>query len=82
MKKALCGISKIQTMRKEAGFEVMDKINVYYQANEKIRGIFERFGGQIQKEVLAEAIFQGDPKGYEKNWSINGEEVTLGVEKL
>ncbi len=75
-------ISKIQTMRKEAGFEVMDKINVYYQANEKIRGIFERFGGQIQKEVLAEAIFQGDPKGYEKNWSINGEEVTLGVEKL
>ena len=75
-------ISKIQTMRKEAGFEVMDKIAVSYQAEAKINAIFEKFGAQIQSEVLAEKITAGAVAGYEKEWNINGEKVALGVEKI
>ena len=74
-------ISKVQTMRKEAGFEVMDKIHISYQAGEAITRIFEEYGGQIQSEVLAVSISGGPVKGYEKEWNINGEQVTLGVEK-
>lgn len=75
-------ISKIQTMRKEAGFEVMDHIRVFYRADDKIRKIFNNYGLQIQSEVLAREIINGVLKGYEKEWSINGEEVTLAVEKM
>ena len=75
-------ISKIQTMRKEAGFEVMDKIIVSYQAGEKIHAIFEKYGAQIQSEVLAQQIDSAVVKGYEKEWNINGEKVAMGVEKV
>ncbi len=75
-------ISKIQTMRKEAGFEVMDKITVSYQAEEKIDTVFRKHGAQIQSEVLAEDIDSTQIKGYEKEWNINGEHVVLGVEKV
>ena len=75
-------ISKIQTMRKEAGFEVMDKIAVSYQADDKIRQIFEKYGDEIGKEVLAEKVTAGALSGYEKEWNINGEKVVLAVEKL
>ena len=75
-------ISKIQTMRKEAGFEVMDKIAVSYQADDKIRQIFEKYGDEIGKEVLAEKVTAGALTGYEKEWNINGEKVVLAVEKL
>ena len=75
-------ISKIQTMRKEAGFEVMDKIRLSYLADDRIRAVFEKSGEQIQKEVLAEAISADALSGYQKEWNINGERVTLGVEKL
>ena len=75
-------ISKIQTMRKEARFEVMDKIAISYQAGDKISQIFEKFGAQIQSEVLGEKITAGAVTGYEKEWNINGEKVTLGVEKI
>lgn len=75
-------ISKIQTMRKEAGFEVMDKITVSYQAEEKIDTVFRKHGAQIQSEVLAEDIDSTQIKGYEKEWNINGEHVVLGVEKI
>ena len=74
-------ISKIQTMRKEAGFEVMDKIKVSYEANEKIKAIFEKYGTQIAGEVLADIVTEGKGNGYEKEWDINGEHVSLGVEK-
>ena len=74
-------ISKIQTMRKEAGFEVMDKIKVSYEANEKIKAIFEKYGTQIAGEVLADVVTEGKGNGYEKEWDINGEHVSLGVEK-
>ncbi len=75
-------ISKIQTMRKEAGFEVMDHIAVGYEADERITGIFDKHGSSIMKEVLAENITAGELSGYEKDWNINGEKVRLAVEKL
>ena len=75
-------ISKIQTMRKEAGFEVMNKIRVYAKGNEKISDILTRFCDQIKDEVLAESIELDQLQGYEKEWNINGEKVVLSVEKL
>ena len=75
-------ISKLQTMRKEAGFEVMDKIAVSYKAQERINQIFDKQGIQIQSEVLADKITAGTITGYEKEWNINGEKVVLGVEKI
>lgn len=75
-------ISKIQTMRKEAGFEVMDKISVYHKDNDKIADIFDRYRDKIMSEVLAQDIIAGDTDGYSKEWSINGETVFIGVEKM
>ncbi|NCB93010.1 MAG: isoleucine--tRNA ligase [Clostridia bacterium] len=75
-------ISKIQTMRKEAGFEVMDKICVYVKDNQVIESIIKTHAEEIQSEVLAQDIVSGETKGYEKTWNINSEEVTLAVEKL
>lgn len=74
-------ISKVQTMRKDAGFEVMDHIQVYQEGNEVIKGIFERNREEIQSEVLAEEIILGETKGFTKEWNINGENVVLGVVK-
>ena len=74
-------ISKIQTMRKEADFEVMDQIAVYYQGSEKVNGIFTKNCDTIKKEVLATEITSGDQGEYKKEWNINGETVTLGVSK-
>ena len=74
-------ISKIQTMRKEAGFEVTDKIKVYYEGTEKAEGIFAAHADEIGGEVLAIEVIKGAPAGYTKDWNINGEKVTLGVEK-
>ncbi|MBQ8639142.1 MAG: isoleucine--tRNA ligase [Lachnospiraceae bacterium] len=74
-------ISKIQTMRKEAGFEVTDHITVYHKDNEKIAAIFEAYGAQICADVLADSIVSGEPSGYTKEWNINGENVVLGVER-
>ena len=74
-------ISKIQTMRKEAGFEVMDHIAITFKADEKVTAIFEKYGDAIKSEVLAESIAAGALAGYEKDWNINGEKVQLAVEK-
>ena len=74
-------VSKIQTMRKEAGFEVMDRIRVYAQGNEKIGMILENNADEISGDVLADEIRIGEQAGYTKEWNINGEKVTLGVEK-
>ena len=74
--------SKIQTMRKEAGFEVMDRITVYAHGNERICEILERFGQAVSGDVLAdEIVLRAEPEGYVKDWNINGEHVTLGVKK-
>ncbi len=74
-------ISKIQTMRKEADFEVMDQIKVFYQGAEKVGHIFAENCDTIKKEVLATEITAGDQGEYNKEWNINGEKVTLGVSK-
>ncbi len=74
-------ISKIQTMRKEANFEVMDKIVAFQSGNNIIRDIIMRNSEEIKSEVLASEIILGEVKGYIKEWNINGEEVILGVEK-
>ncbi|MCM1283781.1 MAG: isoleucine--tRNA ligase [Muribaculaceae bacterium] len=75
-------VSKLQTMRKEAGFEVMDHIAVGYAAGEKVAGIFAANGEKIMGEVLADKLEAGVAAGYQKEWNINGEKVTLTVEKL
>ena len=74
-------ISKLQTMRKEAGFEVMDKIAVSYTADKKAAAVFDRNKDVIQSEVLAVSITADNLSGYSKEWNINGEKVTLSVEK-
>ena len=74
-------ISKIQTMRKEAGFEVMDKIRVTYTGSEKAENIFAKYAESISGEVLAEEVTKAEPAGYVKEWKINGEQVTMGVWK-
>ena len=74
-------ISKIQTMRKEAGFEVMDRIRLYVSGNEKLEKIIRDNSGTIGRDVLADDFTVGGTGGYTKDWKINGEPVTLGVEK-
>ena len=74
-------ISKVQTMRKEAGFEVMDRIRLYAADNEKILTVLKDHMDEIKDEVLADEIVLGSIAGYEKEWSINGENVRMGVEK-
>ncbi len=74
-------ISKVQTMRKEAGFEVTDHIILSGQGNDKIKEIVDAHTAEIQNDVLADAIAFDAAKGYTKEWKINGEKVTLGVEK-
>ena len=75
-------VSKIQTMRKEAGFEVMDYIRVYQDGNEKIADLLNAHGDEIRNEVMAKEIILGQMSGYSKEWNINGENVKLGVEKI
>ena len=74
-------ISKVQTMRKEADFEVMDRIRVTYDGSDKAEAIFAKYAGEIAGEVLANEVVKAQPSGYVKEWKINGEAVTMGVEK-
>ena len=73
--------SKIQTMRKEAGFEVTDRISVYEEGNDKIADLMKAHEADIKSDVLADAVYVGQMDGYTKEWNINGETVTLGVKK-
>ena len=75
-------ISKVQQMRKEAGFEVMDKIAVYLEGNDKLEEIVRKNEELIKSEVLADEVGYDSVKGFTKEWNINGESVTMGVEKL
>ena len=75
-------VSKIQTMRKEAGFEVMDHIYVYADNNDTITGIIKKYADQLKGEVLADSITLGQMAGHAKEWNINGETVMLGVAKV
>ena len=74
-------VSKIQTMRKEAGFEVMDRITVYASGNEKIEQILRDNEKSVAADVLADGFIFNETDGYVKEWKINTEKVTLGVKK-
>ena len=74
-------ISKVQTMRKEADFEVTDHIIVFMEGNDKLKAIAEKNSEDVKKDVLAEDIVFGSTEGYIKEWNINGEAVTMGVKK-
>lgn len=75
-------VSKVQTMRKEAGFEVEDHIAIYAQAGEKLAGILQRHQTGVCGDTLADRLVLGRLAGYTKEWDVNGEAVTLGVEKV
>ena len=75
-------ISKLQTMRKDAGFEVMDRINVTLKVCDKIRAYVEANMAQIKEETLSESVSFTEPKGYVKEWNINGEDSVFGVERI
>ena len=74
-------ISKIQTMRKEADFEVMDKITIYIDGNDTLSKYLSDNKEEVMRETMADAVSVGNVAGYTKEWDINGEHVTLGVEK-
>ena len=74
-------ISKIQTMRKEAGFEVMDKIQVTFTGSEKAGLAFEKNKEEIGSEVLAVSVCKAEPTGFVKEWKINGEAVSMGIQR-
>ncbi len=74
-------ISKIQTMRKEAGFEVMDHISIGYTGSDRIKDIFSKYTEEIKKEVLADDVSADIKDGYQKEWNINGEKAIMSVTK-
>jgi len=73
-------VSKVQTMRKEAAFEVTDHIALYHEGSARIEEIFAKYGDEIAADTLADSVAKGTA-GFSKEWDINGETVTLGVEK-
>ena len=75
-------ISKVQTMRKEAGFEVTDHIRITMEGSEKVTAVAEARKAEIAGATLAESLTVGTPVGYTKEWDLNGEKATLGVEKI
>ncbi len=75
-------VSKLQTMRKEAGFEVMDKIVIYIRDNEKLSAYLDKNKDSVMSEAMADKIVSGETDGYVREWDINGEKVTLGVKKI
>ena len=75
-------ISKIQNMRKDSGFEVMDHIRLAVNGNEKIAEVIKESESDISTKVLAETVLYGEVIGNAKEWNINGEKVTLSLEKV
>ncbi len=74
-------ISKIQTMRKEADFEVMDHIRLAVTGSERLSGVVGRNAEEIKSEVMADEL-SATLAGYTKEWDINGEKATLSVQKI
>ena len=75
-------ISKLQTMRKDSGFEVMDRIKVYVEGNDKIAEIVKKNEKAIADKVLANEVLYGTKNDAAKEWNINGEKISLGVERV
>ena len=74
-------ISKVQNMRKDAGFEVTDHIALGYAGDGKLPALIERNGAAIAAEVLADSV-QAGLEGYEAAWKIDGEDITLSVKRM
>lgn len=74
-------ISKIQTMRKEAGFEVVDHIVLSQSGNDRIADIIKKNEAVIKNDTLADEIIYNNVEGYTKDWNLNGEHTSLGVSK-
>ena len=75
-------VSRVQTMRKEADFKVTDRINLYYAAEGQIARIFKEYGDRIAKATLTANISEGKAEGYQKDWELNEEAITLTVQKV
>ncbi|MBR6688292.1 MAG: isoleucine--tRNA ligase [Clostridia bacterium] len=75
-------VSRVQTMRKEADFKVTDRINLYYVAEGQIARIFKEYGDRIAKATLTANISEGKAEGYQKDWELNEEAITLTVQKV
>ena len=75
-------VSKLQSMRKDAGFHVTDHIEVYHQGSEKIAQVLKDHEASVLSDVLGEACHHGQLDGYTAQWDINGETTTFGVKKL
>ena len=75
-------VSKLQTMRKEADFQVTDHIAVYVSGNERIAGMMQKNWKEIGGDTLADQLHLEEMDGYSKEWDINGETVTLGVKQI
>ncbi len=74
-------ISKVQTMRKDSGFEVMDHIKVYISGNDRVADVVKKNENAISVKVLADEIVYGASCDGAKEWNVNGEDVTIGVQK-
>ena len=74
-------VSKIQTMRKEAGFEVADHIRIGYTGKTRASEILERYAASVCADTLAERVEEG-AFGYSKEWDLNGDRITLSVERI
>ncbi len=76
-------ISKVQTMRKDAGFEVTDRISLYYEGDDELAAALDAYREMIGRTTLATSIARGTaPEGYvSQQWDINGKKATLGIAK-
>ena len=72
-------ISKIQTMRKDADFNVTDHVNVTIDGTDKIKAVVEAHAADIAGDTLADSVSFAAPQGVVKEWDINGEKTTIGV---
>ena len=75
-------VSKVQTMRKEAGFNVMDHINITLKGSQKVIDIALRYKADIVGDTLADSLTSAEPAGFVKEWDINGQPLAIGVEKV
>ena len=73
-------VSKVQTMRKEAGFEVTDRIRVYFTAEGRAKRMLEK--GDFAADVLAESVQEGSADGFTRTLDVNGDKVTLTLVKV
>ena len=75
-------ISKVQTMRKDSGFEVTDRIRLSFDGSEKLLGVAERNREEIAEETLAVSVTKGDTYAFTKEWNVNGESLIVSVETV